>query len=301
MIMLSLKTISSLVDAAAERFPSRLALISPLQSTFERKTYLELCQITNALAGWLSNYGFERNNLLISDLPNIAENLMLQIACNRLGVGYGTAKSFEKMNDTFSKVKGAVSSTGTGFLAETALPLPYISGDFLVNLINNGGLDEFQDTRLDEGGEDSGHGFYNTASPYTNRQALEHGKDAAKELHITKEDVVCISITLCHPFGLGSAVCSAFETGAAIVLPAVGGILGCGVPTERAEATLKVLESEKCSLLFADTHTLESLPPAPPGLHLRGGACKVGSGATFLEETRSYGGVTLRAVGKANP
>lgn len=296
--MLDLKTIAAAVDTAAERFPDRPALISPLQSISERITYMELSQTTNALAGWLSNYGFERNDLLISDLPNITENLMLQIACNRLGVGYGTAKSLDKMNNTFSKIKGTVSSTGTGFLAEAALPLPHISGDFLVKLFNSGGLDEFKDTRLDNGEQDSGHGFYNTATPYTNKQALNHGKDAAKELNMIKEDVVCISITLCHPFGLGSAVCSAFETGAAIVLPAVGGILGCGVPSERAEATLKVLESEKCSLLLADTHTLESLPPAPQGLHLRGGACKIGSGSTFLKESRLYGGVALRTVGQ---
>lgn len=296
--MMDLKTISAAVDAAAERFPTRIALSSPLQSNSERLTYKALSLKTNALAGWLSNYGFASNDLLISDLPNIAENLILQIACNRLGVGYGTAKSLEKMNETFSGVKGAVSSTDAGFLAKSDLPLPCISGDRLLSLVNDGGLEEFQDVKLDTGDENSGHGYFNKAAPYTNKQALEHGKDALQELKITEEDVVCISITLCHPFGLGSAVCSALEAGAAIVLPAVGGILGCGVPSERAEATLKVLESEKCSLLFADTHTLESLPPAPKSLQLRGGACKIGSGSTFLTETRSYAGVTLRTVGK---
>jgi len=297
--MLPFKTIAAAVDAGAERFPSRPAIISPLQSKSKRLTYKELSQTTNALAGWLSSRGFERNDLLVSDLPNISENLILQIACNRLGVGYGTAKSLESMTSTFPTAKGAVCATGTGFLAETNLPIPFLSGDALVELINNGGLDEFQGkTLLDEGEEDAGHGFFNTSTPYTNKQALEHGMDAAKELNMTMEDVVCISITLCHPFGLGSAACSAFITGATVVLPAVGGILGCGVPSERAEATLKVLESEKCSLLIADTHTLKALPPAPQGLQLRGGACKIGSGATFLDETRTYGEVTLRTVGK---
>lgn len=97
-----------------------------------------------------------------------------------------------------------------------------------------------------------------------------------------------------------SGVCSAFSRGASIVLPAVGGIQGCGIPSERAKATHNVLESEKCTLLFADTHTLKALPEGLMGLNnLRGGICKIGSGSEFLEETRVYGGVTLKTMGKS--
>ena len=92
-----------------------------------------------------------------------------------------------------------------------------------------------------------------------------------------------MSITLCHGFGLGSACSSALLRGAAIVLPAVGGIRGCGVPSQRAEATLDVLVSQNCSLLFADTHTLKALAACigdavPTALALRGGVVKIGSG-----------------------
>ena len=110
-----------------------------------------------------------------------------------------------------------------------------------------------------------------------------------------------MSITLCHAFGIGSAVGSALLSGAAVVLPAVGGIRGCGVPAERAAATLSVLESEACTLLFADTHTLKALPPPTDAgalRALRGGVCKTGSGAAFLDEELEYAGVAMRTVGK---
>jgi acyl-CoA synthetase (AMP-forming)/AMP-acid ligase II len=53
MHILAIKTIASAVDAVAERFPSRLALTYPLQSSAERRTYRQLSQTTNALDGWL--------------------------------------------------------------------------------------------------------------------------------------------------------------------------------------------------------------------------------------------------------
>jgi len=291
------KSIAGLVEAVASRAPSSIALKSPFQSqTF---TYQQLSSTSNALAGFLSMYGYEPKDVLMSDLPNVSENLMLQLACNRLGVTFATAKSIEAMTK-FPKIKGAVTSSDSGFLSETVLPVPFLGGDFLMDLIHNGGLDEFNRESFAEKESDTVHACYGSpTSPYTNRQALEQGEDAAFELSMCEDDNVCVSITLCHAFGMGSGVCSAFTRGATVVLPAVGGIQGCGVPSERAAATLQVLKDEKCTLLFADTHTLKALPePLAHGLPLRGGACKIGSGSTFLEETRKYSGVSLRTVGK---
>ena len=312
------KTIAAALDAAALRFPSRRALVSPLQSSAYKTsfTYQELRQTSNALAGFLNLYGYERHDLIVSDLPNTTENLLLQLACNRLGVYYGTAKNLEALASQFNKVKGAVTVTADGFLAETNLPLPLLTGEFLVDLIHNGGLSEFASEDHDQedvhGSELVAHAFYNSKNGYTNQQALQHGQEAADQLKMTEEDVVCISITLCHAFGMGSAVCSALQRGSCMVLPAVGGIQGCGIPSERAAATFDVLESEKCTLLFADTHTLKALPPAlvpdkdDPTKercylpHLRGGICKVGSGSDFLYETKTYGGIKLKTMGKHN-
>ena len=84
------------------------------------------------------------------------------------------------------------------------------------------------------------------------------------------------------------------------MLPAVGGIRGCGVPSQRAEATLQTIAGEQCSILFADTHTLKALPAdVDADLNaLRGGVVKIGSGTDFLDETREYAGVTLATLGK---
>jgi non-ribosomal peptide synthetase component E (peptide arylation enzyme) len=103
LITMLVKTIAAALDATAVRFPKRVALVSPFQ-TSEKLTYEDLGKKTNALAGFLAAYGFEKKDLLVSDLPNISENLMLQIACNRLGVHYATAKNLEGMAK-FPKVK----------------------------------------------------------------------------------------------------------------------------------------------------------------------------------------------------
>ena len=100
----------------------------------------------------------------------------------------------------------------------------------------------------------------------------------------------------------GSAVCSALAAQAAVVLPAVGGIRGCGVPSERAEATLSVLAGERCTVLFADTHVVKNLQqlPLPRGgvIQLRTGVCKTGSGSDFLPQTVRYAGIELQTMGK---
>jgi acyl-CoA synthetase (AMP-forming)/AMP-acid ligase II len=289
-----IKSIAGLVDAAANRAPSTMALTSPFQS--HQFTYEELSQKSNALAGFLSMYGFEKKDLLISDLPNTSENLLVQLACNRLGVAYATAKDMEALSK-FPKVKGAICTDSTGFLAVTNLPLPSLEVDFLTELIHEGGLLNYGDEIADEGGNNP-HAFYNSTNAFTNQEALKLAEEAAFQLAVHDQDVVCASITLCHAFGMGSAVSSAFMMGATIALPAVGGIRGCGVPSDRAAATLKVLNDQKCTLLFADTHTLKALPEPPHDLVLRGGVCKTGSGSDFLEEFKVYGGIKLMTMGK---
>jgi hypothetical protein len=70
----------------------------------------------------------------------------------------------------------------------------------------------------------------------------------------------------------------------------------CGAP-----ATLQVLSEHKCTLLFADTHTLKALPP-PTAQHdlsaLRGGVVKTGSGSDFMPEEAHYAGVKLVTMSK---
>ena len=324
---MAVRTVAAALDATALRIPDRTAVVSASPEALMRTltdtkssnnsnddalplnqySYSDFRDKTNRLVGFLKLYGYERDDVMISDMPNVAENLMLQIACNRIGVAYATAKDLEGMAK-LTKVKGSVSATGDGFLAETNLSLPSLSGDFLVDLIHgtagtdNNFLDfEFEDNEQDCSTVLSPHAYYNSTKPFTNEEALKMGADAAWEMAMVEEDVVCVAITLCHAFGMGSAVCSTIKEGATLVLPSVGGIRGCGVPSKRAEATLQVLESEKCTLLFADTHTLKAFSDDDKlrmqQMPLRGGVCKVGSGSQFLEETVKCGGAIFKTLG----
>jgi hypothetical protein len=301
---MAVKTIAGVLDAVALKRPTSVAIVSPFQTVSDapvRLTYEDLRRKTNQMAGFLQAYGYERNDIMVSDLPNIAENLILQVACNRLGITYATTKNLEGMAK-LPKVRGAVCATGEGYLADTNLPLPYLSGQFLMDMMHGDGLTEFglEDYDQEDGENLAPHAHYNNTLPFTNEEALRLGEDAAWELAMIEQDIVCISISLCHAFGMGSAVCSALHCGATMVLPAVGGIQGCGVPSERAKATFEALEEGKCTLLFADTHTLKALTEfdKPERLSLRGGICKIGSGSDFLSETVTYGGVSLKTMGK---
>lgn len=314
-----LKTIAAALDAAAARLPNKTALVSPFQEVGpNRLTFQELQTKTQQLAGFLQLYGFERNDVIVSDLANTSENLMLQIACNRLGVSYATVPKHEALAKLPPPVRCAVSVSDDGYLAQTGLPLPFLSGQFLMDLIYGGGLQDystedndqedeldFTDDFLNNGPKKTEskpppHAYYNNTNPFTNQEALDLGSKAAWELAMIDDDSVCIAVTLCHAFGMGSAICSALESGATIVLPAVGGIKGCGVPSERAKATSDALQSEKCTLLFADTHTLEAMKSfdQPELLNLRGGVCKVSSGSDFLEAVVKFGGVSIKTMGK---
>ena len=321
----SVRTIAAALDAAATKYPNKIALVSPFQEIGkDRLTYEELQTKTQQLAGFLNLYGYERHDILVSDLPNTPENLMLQIACNRLGLSYATVPKLEALAKLPS-VKGAVSVDDVGYLAQTGLPLPFLSGQFLLDLMYGGGLDEYKaedndqedslesldddGDDLDSLGRDSAskkskaippHAYYNNTTPFTNQDALALGSNSAWELAMIDTDSICVGVTLCHAFGMGSAICGALESGASIVLPAVGGIKGCGVPSERAKATMQTLESEKCTLLFADTHTLEAMKAYdnPAALNLRGGVCKVASGSDFLDDTVKFGGVPIMTMGK---
>mmetsp|Transcript_32695 Transcript_32695/g.45600 ORF Transcript_32695/g.45600 Transcript_32695/m.45600 type:complete len:220 (-) Transcript_32695:273-932(-) len=151
------------------------------------------------------------------------------------------------------------------------------------------------------------------AAKLTHESLIDQGRSAKDYLAMKETDSVCVSITLCHAFGIASAVSSTLMAGGTVVLPAVGGIRGCGNPNQRAEVTLSVLKSEACTLLFADSHTLKALPPPQAGDDLskfRGGVVKIGSGAEFLGDVTSadlgkgdvrelvYAGEKLTAFGK---
>ena len=97
-----------------------------------------------------------------------------------------------------------------------------------------------------------------------------------------------------------SGVTSTLLAGGTVMLPAVGGIRGCGDPAQRAKVTRDALVHTNSTLLFGDSHTIKALEPlgVPEGLSLRDGVIKIASGTDFLDSTVQYAGVSLRSMGK---
>eukprot|EP00933_Yihiella_yeosuensis_P061988 TRINITY_DN64887_c0_g1_i1.p1 TRINITY_DN64887_c0_g1~~TRINITY_DN64887_c0_g1_i1.p1 ORF type:complete len:348 (-),score=76.35 TRINITY_DN64887_c0_g1_i1:47-1090(-) len=315
-------SLASLVAKQASQGGASLAVAAPLQDV--SWSFRELEEKAAKVANALSARGYKQGHALVTDLPNSAENLLLQVACSRLGVAVATAKDEKVVAELQEKANlmGAVAQS-SNLVSDSPLLRSKLSLEPVLVEELDGSL------RALLGGEaanaptvapiesDIGTplGFWGSSKALTNAEALDVMGAAAKDrLAITPEDRVLVSITLCHAFGIGSAVGGAWLGGAGVVLPGASGIRGCGSPSQRAEATLSALVSQRCSILFADVHTLKALPSpqASDDLSaLRGGACKVGSGADFLEDVREaklgpdgemkpleYAGVKILAVGK---
>jgi hypothetical protein len=204
-------------------------------------------------------------------------------------------------------IRCVVTPEQDSWLSNQSLAAPPIlaGGDEMNSMLNRVHEDDSSlDTDDDEQASERAVGYFNSSKPLTHGSALLLGQDMKRHFNMTQDDRVCVSIMLYHAFGIGSACSSALLSGAAIVLPAVGGLRGCGVPSQRAQVTLNTLVSEKCTLLFTDTHTLKALHDDSESLNtaelttLRGGICKTGSGSDILEETVDLASVALSTLGK---
>ena len=124
------------------------------------------------------------------------------------------------------------------------------------------------------GGAHDNHAFYNSTSPLTNDTIASWPQDA-------------IRLAGTHAVGHGVRVHHALARvrdrlgrgrvkwrGACISLPNADGFHGCGVPSDRAAATLLALE-DGATVFYADTHTLKALPEDVALPQLRTGVCKV--------------------------
>lgn len=258
---------------------------------------------------------------MITDLPNLAEGLLLHLACARLGAALATAKNADLLKTlAIPKIQCAVIAApsltndedSVSWLFKESFAAPHILAgheemDSMLNIAST--FSEHYsdlDDDTDEYAERRPLGYFGAAKALTHGEALRQGREMVNYLCMQTDDRVCVSVTLYHAFGIGSACSSALQVGAAIVLPAVGGLQGCGVPSQRSAATLQTLISQQCTLLFADTHTLKALRDpslskklreASLSAHLRGGVSKTGSGTEILSETVELAGVLLAALG----
>lgn len=282
----------NLAKTAAQRWPGAVALRS--QSEHLVMSFAALEREANAMAVVLSTK-YAPGTALVSDLQNVAQNVVLQVACSKLGVAYATTKKLsglEKLAETV-EIAGVVHRDDDSEI-KTAVdkPLSIANLQALTNIMREAQEEVATRDRAPD------HAYFNSTTALTNDEIDRLAADAATHLELAPGDAACVSVTLCHAFGIGSAAAACLSAGAAIVLPNVDGIAGCGVPSERAAATMLALEADACTVLYADTHTLKALPADAALPALRGGVCKVASGSDFLARSSPFAGRDLWTLGK---
>ena len=115
---------NSLLHAVRRARPTTPALLSPQQSI--SWTYGELDHRIRKLAGGLREVGVKTGSVVVSDIPNVAENLLLQLALSHLGASVATVKDASALAQLQSKysVVGAVPKDADSFLTSTKFLLP---------------------------------------------------------------------------------------------------------------------------------------------------------------------------------
>lgn len=267
-------------------------------------TYAALDSHVRQLAKGLKGLGVKKECVVASDLSNCAENLMLQLAVSHIGASFATAKDEAALAAKVGEVHLAVIDHPGSALSSVAqsLSLPPVllhdaaGQDKLMSFEELAGHSE--DVEDAAASPDGLFANYN-GSKMTQAEAARLGSAAASALNGTADDITCVSITLCHAFGMGSGVGSALHGGGAVVLPAADGIRGCGDPKQRAEVTAEVLRQTGATLLFADTHIIKQMPAEGGAAALRAGLVKVSSGTDIFDTGLEYGGVKLSSIGKA--
>ena len=102
------------------------ALLSPQQSI--SWSYGDLDLRIRKLAGGLREVGVKTGSVIVSDIPNVAENLLLQLALSHLGASVATIKDASALAQLQSKhtVVGAVPKDADSWLTSTEFFLPPI-------------------------------------------------------------------------------------------------------------------------------------------------------------------------------
>ncbi len=111
-------------DKVAASAATSLALLSPYQSRFANMTFQQVSSATTFLSSHLTALKYQPGDVLVGDLPNVSENLLVQLACARVGVTYATVKDAAGLQ-ALSKARGVVTTrpTAENYLWTAKLPL----------------------------------------------------------------------------------------------------------------------------------------------------------------------------------
>jgi acyl-coenzyme A synthetase/AMP-(fatty) acid ligase len=144
--------------------------------------------------------------VVATDLPNVAEGIMLHLACARLGAALAMAKNADMLNNSIPAViRCVVTPEQDSWLSNQSLAAPPIlaGGDEMNSMLNRVHEDDSSlDTDDDEQASERAVGYFNSSKPLTHGSALLLGQDMKRHFNMTQDDRVCVSITLYHAFGI---------------------------------------------------------------------------------------------------
>jgi len=162
-------TLWQVTKASAAISRSAPALISPPQAIL--LSYGQLCDHARTLSDRLQKWGVKKGHLVATDLPNVAEGMLLHLACSRIGAAVATAKTPEILSN-IGPVRCSVTATANDWLAEGKVG-EIGSSPFLELLDINENID-CEKTLTDDGESHSSEsplGFFGSNTPLT------HGKN----------------------------------------------------------------------------------------------------------------------------
>lgn len=201
-------------------------------------------------------------------LPSVAENVLVQLAAAVSNIRVVTVKGADGMAKLEAlQCKGLITSLenhlSSGKAAPTSAIIPpvvtgteNVTGDFLrfAELLTMGDVSAAPPLGGGFDGSDQPMYFYNSSKGVSQTELIDAGDAAAVELALTPADRLCLPVTLNHSFGFGSGALAAFRSGAALVLPSAA-----PSPKETVAAIKGDDSNEGCTVLYADTHTLNAL------------------------------------------
>merc|ERR1712032_186263 len=217
--------------------------------------------------------GFERGDVIATDLPPSVGNVLLQFAVSHNGMQMMSTKDAGELERLAQvvPVRGAVMGNRSSFLSKTSLslksPIAEIKGKASEGETNR---------KLDLA-------YYGTTKAVTNRETYLAGVGTAGLLEITPDDTICIATSTNKLLGMGSVV-SGIVRNATVCIPDM--------------ANLDLGDS---TLVVTDEDNLEKVrKAAKPGSGLRGGLVHVNDGDDVLLATEDIAGIKFRIVGSGS-
>jgi len=273
-----------------------LRMLAPAQNI--RWTGKELASRIENLSAAFTAFDYKQSDrLVICGQAHAAENVVAQLAVAIAGGSVSTVKTSDAIAGQTSAAKGVfVGLDDAKYAAAPGLHPPIVCGELAARVPGALTFEAVSwDTPFPQGeprvnADREPEFFYNSSTGVSLEKLFAQGEATQQQLGLTAEDSVCLPITMNHSMGMGFGVLAALLSEATIVLP--------GTAPE-ASSTMAALQELECTVLFADTHTYNTLPQEAVLPKLRTGVVKIGSGEAFgLAEPRMFAGVELHTIGK---